>query len=147
VKTEQEIKDRLKRLEQEDEWPAATELLLWMLEPPAVKHEGKNKQRCDLRGRGWLNKETVFARKWDEANHPPSFLNSGRGTLEWLLCAEYRTGALGSGEYFARDLTQPEATAAASAIQWLGTNVGWCWLEETLRECGYALTKRKETTC
>lgn len=40
-----------------------------------------------------------------------------------------------------RPLTDRECAIAASAIQWLGTNVGWCWLEETLEESGWELRR------
>ena len=34
-----------------------------------------------------------------------------------------------------------EATIAATLIQWLGTNVGFCFLESALKRCGYKIVK------
>jgi hypothetical protein len=39
------------------------------------------------------------------------------------------------------DLSHREATIAATLIQWLGTNVGFCFLENALKRCGYKSTK------
>lgn len=38
-------------------------------------------------------------------------------------------------------VTKREAEVAATVIQWLGTNVGFCWLETVLKSCGYSLVK------
>ena len=151
MKTEEEIKSRLEKLRTDDgdEWPTSSEVLEWVLAPSPVVHEGAEKERCNHASDGWLNKEKVFAAKWNETNHPPSFLNHGVGTLEWLLCSRYRKGANflrpdDACHELYRHLTQPEATAAASAIQWLGTNCGWCWLEECIRECGFDIVRHRK---
>ena len=149
MKTEQEIMRRLDSLrDQADEWPTSTELLEWVLSAPDVKHIGSHSDRCDHKADGWFNKEAVFARKWAETNRPPPFLNSGIGPLEHLVTmrpipSDSRV-IFGSGYERYRDLTQAEATAAASVIQWLGTNCGWCWLEECIRECGFDLIFRRD---
>jgi hypothetical protein len=50
----------------------------------------------------------------------------------------------------ARELTtgelysQRDATVAATVIQWLGTNVGFCWLEETLKKAGYSVEREEQ---
>lgn len=38
-------------------------------------------------------------------------------------------------------VTQQEATAAATVIQWLGSSVGMSFLEDTLKEIGFELRK------
>lgn len=98
-----------------------------------VRHVGKHARRytypCEQSSR-----EQVLAEEWQKTNNPPSFLNGGIGTLEWLLCTDEK-------QRLVRELTPEEATAVASAIQWLGTNCGWCWLEDTVEKCGYRIVR------
>lgn len=153
MKTEAEILKRLtelhEQLDADVDWPSGTDLLEWVLAPSPVIHEGAEKHRCDLLHDGWLNKEKIFAEKWRATNNPSPFLNRGRGTLEWLLCTKVEGKGQFPGQRTVqhRHLTQEEATAAASAIQWLGTNCGWCWLEECLRECDMHIEGRREARC
>ncbi|WP_417459061.1 hypothetical protein [Kordiimonas sp.] len=39
------------------------------------------------------------------------------------------------------DATPREVAVVASTIEWLGTNVGFCFLESALRRCGYEIKK------
>lgn len=146
MKTKEEILARVDDLEQDmDDYPSAREALLWALEPSPVVHESKEKERCEHAHPGWLNKEKVFADKWLATNNPPSFVNGGVGTLTWLLCSRAsKTPSFFNGYEIDHHLTQEEATAAASAIQWLGTSCGWCWLEECIRDCGFDVVQRRE---
>lgn len=102
-----------------------------------VEHVGKDAARCNDWSRSGRC-ESAFAEAWRETNNPPHFLNRGIGTLAWLLKTDYVTPIheLDDRLRFTGEVTQEEATAAASAIQWLGTNCGTCWLEETLKKCG-----------
>ena len=77
--------------------------------------------------------EMVLSQEWENQNAG----RPGRwsGTLELLLCSA------GDGR-ITRDLLQPEATAAATAIQWLGSPVGFNWLSDTLKTAGYEVVKR-----
>ncbi len=43
-----------------------------------------------------------------------------------------------------QDETPREVAIMASLIQWLGTNVGFCFLESALKRCGYRITKIEE---
>jgi hypothetical protein len=102
------------------------------------KHADRLKYPCEQ-----TTREKAFADRWKAENDAgAAWRNYGRGLLEMLLCSEQR----GIFMQFPRDLTPQEATAAATAIQWLGTNVGWCFLEECVKAAGYILV-RKETPC
>lgn len=104
-----------------------------------IKHVGLHANRlnhpCSV-------KEEAFARRWRNENSPPAYINSGRGVLDHLL---YHSPDQRS---FTGESTEREETIAASVIQWLGTNVGWCFLEETIEDCGFVLQeahiKRKD---
>lgn len=139
MKTQAEIEAKLVQLraDQSGDYVDPAELLEWALAPSPVVHEGAEKERCNHTHEGWFNKEKVFAEAWKKANDPPGFLNGGNGVLLLLLCTMPANAPWGPGYRISRHLTQEEATAAASAIQWLGTNCGWCWLEETIRDCGF----------
>lgn len=145
MKTEQEITARLEFLHgPQDEWPTATELLEWVLAPSPVVHEAVGKHRCEHLHDGWTNREKIFADKWKQENDPPPFLNSGIGILTHLLCSRpAKFPSIPGGHEIYCHLTQEEATAAASAIQWLGSNCGWCWLEDCIRACGFDVVMRR----
>ncbi len=64
--------------------------------------------------------ERAFARMWERENK--------NGTALRVLLGD---GSIGGWEHVV--LTQPEATAAATAIQWLGSPVGRCILADVLR--------------
>lgn len=90
------------------------------------------------------NIEKIFSDAWEEAQNPPDFLNYGVGVLTHLLCASPKGHDLMGRPIFDRDsATQEEATAAATTIQWLGSNVGFCWLCETLKKAGYEVRRIK----
>lgn len=78
--------------------------------------------------------EAVFAKAWKITNHPPSFLNGGYGTLQWLLCSDGASSPT-------RAVTQEEATVAATVIQWLGTPCGFDWLMQTVKSGGYHVVR------
>lgn len=69
--------------------------------------------------------EKRFATAWDRENNPPSFLNGGHGVLQHLLCSK------GDG-IITRELTEEEIKAAATVVQWLGSPVGYGFLESVL---------------
>lgn len=99
-----------------------------------IRHVGRFPNRANCTGaEGWVNKERIFADHWRKQNeNVTSFLNGGYGVLDHLLCADDRGRILS-------DITQEQATSAATVIQWLGTNCGWCFLEECITQCGYKL--------
>lgn len=82
----------------------------------AIKHEGLRPGRCNQN-----QLEKIFAEQWRELNE-----GEGRryGVLEYLLAKEPNTP---QGE-----VTQRDATVAATMMQWLGTSVGQCFLEGVL---------------
>jgi hypothetical protein len=73
----------------------------------------------------WNPYEAIWLKFWQIENSPPSYLNSGIGTLEHCL---------------QREPTPEEKTAVAAIIQWFGSNCGHAFIEETLKACGYRVT-------
>lgn len=88
-----------------------------------IKHTGRSTHRLSSNPI-----EAAFAQAWAKENSPKQFVNRGHGIAEQLLCGE-GTGAI------TRDLSQQEATAATTIIQWLGSPVGFSWLLRTIQEC------------
>lgn len=68
-------------------------------------------------------REKVFADKWADENQLDCCTNS---TLNMLMN--------GKGINSFKTITQRDADIAATVIQWLGSNVGACFVDECLRE-------------
>ncbi len=83
-------------------------------EQTEIQHVGRSANRLTSNPR-----ELAFSVAWKlQQRHSRA--------LQWLLC-------MADGQKCQeRDLTQHEATAAATVIQWLGSPVGRLWLEDTL---------------
>ena len=88
------------------------------------------------------DREKAFAESWEKENVPQHGLNYGHGILQDL----FFTGSpwfsnLNSRAKAIKIISRRERMIVATVIQWLGTNCGWCFLEETLRSCGYRIEK------
>lgn len=84
-------------------------------------------------------RERAFAELWQHENR------ADRYTIPLalgVLCAEPSKDSY-SGLRQNRELTQEIATDAATIIQWLGTNVGWSFLEQAVEACGYKIVRAK----
>jgi hypothetical protein len=79
-----------------------------------IEHKGRSAHRLASSPR-----ERVFAEEWERQQRSSH-------TLQWLLCASADQNQQD------RELTQEEATCAATLMQWLGSPVGFAWLEDTL---------------
>ena len=69
--------------------------------------------------------EELFAEAWERDNTHP---NGGPGTLAYLMGNGSRPG----------DITQRDATVAATVVQWLGSPIGQCFL----RDLGYERSEK-----
>lgn len=75
--------------------------------------------------------ENAFHREWINKNIPHPAKNGGWGILQCLLTD------------VDIDLTERERMIAATVVQWLGTNVGTCFLEDTLALVGKKIVSKK----
>lgn len=66
--------------------------------------------------------ENSFHKKWLEINLPISGLNNGEGILQDLMT------------HHGIRVNQRERKIVASIIQWLGSNCGYCFLAEVLKD-------------
>jgi len=125
-------------------------------EPPVIVHRGALHDRVetpDCNYHGCL-REKAFADSWEAVNARDHILSAlsirpatqddkqswrrlglgDRVKRSWAEIDEARE--LTTGELY----SQRDAVVAATIVQWLGTNVGFCWLEETLKKAGYDVT-------
>lgn len=92
--------------------------------PPAkLTHRGLFHNRTRLQHN---QREALFARAWEQENAERSHFGEPR--IEQLLPG----------------CTQEQATAAATVIQWLGSQVGFYFLQEVLKAAGDKLTPAEE---
>ena len=83
-----------------------------------------------------LPKEKAFAYDWEHVNDPEKDLNHGNGLLQNLFISGFMCT-----EKLELEITPREKMITATAIQWLGSNVGFGFLENVLRTLNYRLTK------
>jgi hypothetical protein len=88
-----------------------------------LEHIGNDKARLTI----WNPREVVFAEQWDKMNKQSQILahllNESKNTI-----------------FFNTAHTERDIFVAATIIQWLGTNIGQGFLEETQNQ----IAKRKE---
>ena len=95
-------------------------------------------------------REVAFAGQWSDENDGHDLL--------WLLlsreCLQGDGGAVrvwGSftgvpyRQFPVGDVTERDRIVVATMMQWLGSNVGFCFVEQSLRRCGYDVVKRRKT--
>lgn len=111
-----------------------------------IEHVGKSAHRLKGEACDQQRREKAFAAKWAEYNTDDS---SSASYLTHLLCTRMATRAdrpllFCGNQVQDRELTQDEATAAATVVQWLGSNVGFSFLEEALRDAGYRIVTDRQ---
>lgn len=87
--------------------------------------------------------ENALSAHWRKENKKRAGINNGQGILQDLM---FHSKGIGWNSGYKRMLkiTNRERLIVATIIQWLGTNVGFCWLQEALNNAGYDIVKRKK---
>lgn len=98
--------------------------------------------------RGWRYRrieynprEKAFADEWEKTNEPKHGIDYGYGTLQDLFFTGTPFCVFGDRPRCTKVISLRERMIVATVIQWLGSNIGWCWLTTTLRACGYRLER------
>lgn len=110
-------------------------------------HRGLNYRRTETVYDGWTNREKLFADEWEKENDYElrSNVNYGMGILQDLMVEQ--KGDPFELWYYPKTCTfiikKRDAAIVATVIQWLGSNVGFCFLTTCLEKCGYTLTKKE----
>lgn len=137
LEDERRENDQLRR--DNTHWRKAVRYEQWLKKPRKRVHHlpiYNDVRRARDKYGDWVNRERVFLRHWRKENKRVSGTNGGCGVLELILSEDPNGHAV--------DLTQRDATVAATVIQWLGTNCGYAFLHEVERETErLRQTKRK----
>lgn len=89
----------------------------------------------DFRRRATNVREEMFGRLWEHENKKRRGISYGHGILQDLMFS--RIGMKDFDWPECRQIIRNrEAAIVATVVQWLGTNVGWCFLERALAMCG-----------
>lgn len=101
-----------------------------------IKHVGLHAYRLadDPHGR-----EAAFAEEWAKEQAKPPMLammiHSEKADDAWATFGR---------NYYPERLTQREAEIAATVVQWLGSPVGFTFVEKCIERCGYVLRRKPE---
>jgi hypothetical protein len=146
VLTDAEWEEIRSALEWQDERPAAQTALakIRKLLRPDLVHVGLSADRIQHPS-GY--REKAFAEAWQRANERKGLHSEGvlQGLMYVTQASEVWMGHPANRRgHYAEVITQRDARIVATVVQWLGTNVGWCWLEDAVKACGYELKPTRE---
>lgn len=79
------------------------------------------------------DREKAFSDLWKQENKIESHVNQGQGTLQNLM--------IGTDNTILFYITKNDRIIVATIIQWLGTNIGFNFLERALKKCGYKIVE------
>ena len=89
--------------------------------------------------------ENALSSHWREENVKNYGLNQGQGILQNLFFTATKNPlSIFDGSYRIMKISNRDRLVAATVIQWLGTNVGFCFLSEALKKAGFTITKDKK---
>lgn len=103
------------------------------------EHIGIRPQRCQDNPR-----ELAFQQHWLRENKIRPGFNSGHGILQGLFI-DYKDPFSSFSGKQVLEITPRDRQVVATVIQWLGSNVGFCFLEETLKDCGYVIRRVEQS--
>jgi hypothetical protein len=89
-----------------------------------------------------INREKVFAEKWIQENKKRRGINWGYGILQDLFIVADTKWFLSNPGRIVAKINPRDRFIVATVIQWLGSNVGFCFLRECLDKCGYKIVKK-----
>lgn len=92
--------------------------------------------------------EDVLSKHWANVNKNEGGISFGYGVLQNLFMNRDHNFIKNEFSVLAPDycimkMTNRDRFVVATAIQWLGTNVGFNWLRESLKDAGYDIIKHK----
>lgn len=87
-------------------------------------------------------REKAFIDAWEKECELRPGINSGFGLLQDLFIDEIGSFLNEKVKYV---ITQHDAWIVATAIQWLGSNVGMCFFGEVFEKMGYEEPRKKES--
>ncbi len=87
--------------------------------------------------------ENAFSSHWQKENKNKTNINSGHGILQDLFIEKkgHPFNIMNETFCFVK-ISNKERLIVATIIQWLGTNCGFCFLQEALSKAGYKIVKK-----
>lgn len=79
------------------------------------------------------DREKAFSDLWKKENKIESWVNQGHGTLQNIV--------IGKDQLPLFYITKNDRIIVATVVQWLGTNIGFNFLERALKKCGYKIVQ------
>ncbi len=79
----------------------------------------------------WNEREKAFSDQWIEENEPKPHINHGYGILQDLFFVNKKNQ---KGESCHVVINKRDRMIVATIIQWLGSNIGMCFLNESLKK-------------
>ncbi len=109
-----------------------------------LKNGGKNLgYRTDRLGYDPKDIENAFSSHWRKENKKRPGTNSGHGILQDLFIEKKGNPfSLFQESFCYVKISKKERLIVATIIQWLGTNCGFCFLQEALSKAGYKIVKK-----
>lgn len=86
---------------------------------------------------GSSERERVFAELWAEREDSRRGMGHGGGILQDLMIVGNTSAGVFPNGQVVFEIDDRDRTIAATLMQWLGSNVGFGFLEEMLRRCGF----------
>lgn len=77
------------------------------------------------------DREKAFSDLWKKENKIESWINQGYGTLQNIVMDHEQKPLF--------YITKNDRIIVATVVQWLGTNIGFNFLERALKKCGYKI--------
>ncbi len=87
--------------------------------------------------------ENALSKHWVLENKKKLGINFGKGILQDLFYSRLTPNSIFTHSHMFLKINNRDRIIAATVIQWLGTNCGFCWLQEALSKAGYDIVKRK----
>lgn len=78
-------------------------------------------------------REQSFSDQWFKENQPDPGLNSGQGLLQNLFINDKNPFSIMGKKEIVERITDRDRRIVATVIQWLGSNVGMCFLADSLK--------------
>lgn len=100
--------------------------------PAEIKCLGSRNLGCWHKRRKYNLREKIFIKEWKQINKRYPGARFGFGILQNLFCTEDMCHLV---------IEQRDRFIVSTVIQWLGSNVGFGFLRDVMRRCGYKIVR------
>lgn len=111
---------------------------------PKIEHKGLHFLRTKWSGVSGI-RENAFAERWLKENDPPY-----SNILQQLMFVQDRGASKVLDRYISKPafkISARDAKIVATVVQWLGTNIGFNFLQMALEAAGYEIVNKRTHKC